>query len=371
MFTRLVTVIVGSVVLGGLTALPAVAATSPLTTGSTPHASWRVNGRVYATRIVGDTVVVGGSFTTATSPSGASAPRANLAAFSLSTGALLTGWRADTDAAVRALETDGTSVYVAGAFMTLGGATHRRVGKVSVATGAVDARFAGALGATGRALELDGSSVFVGGEFVTAGGQPRNRVAEFDAVTGALDPSFKPDVSDTVAALAKSPSSPVLYIGGSFTTVNGAARVGAAGVDRTTGATSAITFEKSDKPVLSLDVNADGSRLLAGQAGSRNSVVSWDTVTAHRHWKVKADGDIQALRFYDGYVYAGFHDGYQGVTTTKLLAIKASTGKVDPFRPTFDGFWGVFAIDVTSAGLVVGGDFTKVSGVAAQGWARF
>src|SRR5690606_40348248 len=43
---------------------------SDLVVGDTPDASWRVNGRVYATQIIGNTVVVGGAFTTATSSSG-------------------------------------------------------------------------------------------------------------------------------------------------------------------------------------------------------------------------------------------------------------------------------------------------------------
>src|SRR5688572_16087355 len=89
--------------------------------------AWGVNGPVLATAIVGDTVVVGGTFTRAVSPQGTIVDRVNLAAFSLSTGALLTGWRADTNGTVRALGTDGTSVWVGGDFTDIGGMPRQRL----------------------------------------------------------------------------------------------------------------------------------------------------------------------------------------------------------------------------------------------------
>lgn len=64
-------------------------------TSDTPAAGWGVNGNVYATLVVGDTVYVGGSFSAAVSPTGQQVARANIAAFSMSSGALRTGWRAD------------------------------------------------------------------------------------------------------------------------------------------------------------------------------------------------------------------------------------------------------------------------------------
>src|SRR5262245_32288925 len=83
--------------------------------GDTPDSGgWRVNGRVYATVIVGDTVYVGGTFTMATSSTGTTAPRAHLAAFSMSTGQLDIHFRADTNGNVRALESDGNSLFVGG-----------------------------------------------------------------------------------------------------------------------------------------------------------------------------------------------------------------------------------------------------------------
>jgi hypothetical protein len=85
------------------TAAPAVAAVPQ----GPPTLSGGVDGQVYATLVVGDTVYLGGSFTHAQTQGGASVSRANLAAFDLDTGALLGGWRADVTGQVRSLASSG------------------------------------------------------------------------------------------------------------------------------------------------------------------------------------------------------------------------------------------------------------------------
>ena len=70
--------LVPPLVFAGLLLAPATAASL---VPDTPEQSWRVNGRVYATVVVGNSVFVGGHFSQAVSPTGATAPRSNLAAF--------------------------------------------------------------------------------------------------------------------------------------------------------------------------------------------------------------------------------------------------------------------------------------------------
>lgn len=128
----------------------------------------------------------------------------------------------------------------------------------------------------------------------------------------------------------------------------------------------------SVRPTLGLDLSDDGTRLYGAGGNSSNTMAAWSTGTGTRVWRVSADGDIQAVDYFDGVVYFGFHDGYQNNGTTKLLAADALTGAVDPdFRPRFNQFWGVFAISASSGGLVAGGQFTTVSGVRAPGVVRF
>lgn len=347
-------------------------ATAGVYVGEEPAPSWRVNGRVWATKIVGDTVYVGGTFTSAAGPGGQSVARRNLAAFDIHTGALRMAWRADAGAPVRALASDGTWLVVGGAFGQIGGVPRGRIARVSLVDGAVDSTFAPEFNDNIRAMDVDGGAVYVGGLFTTVNGTSRPRIAKIRAQDGSLDTQFSATANNAVWGLAKNPKSPEIYVSGPFSTLNGAPRQGVGAVSSTTGATSPTVFASSERPTLALTTNGDGTRLFGGGGTGGNALAAWNTTTGVRAWRQVAMGDVQTVKYYRGMVYFGFHDGYQDDTRLKVLAADESTGLVDPeFRPRFDGFWGVFAVDASDAGVVVGGEFTTISGVAAQGWARF
>lgn len=354
----------------GLIPEPAQAAVS---ISSTPAASWRLNGRVYATLIVGNTVYVGGTFTTATSPTGQQVTRQRLAAFSMDTGALVTTWRADAGSTVRALATDGSALYVGGSFGRVAGQPRPYLAKVSLATGQLDPTFAPAPNNAVRALEAGGGALWVGGTFTSVNGVARNRIVRLDPSSGAVDPTFTASVGGVgVFGVRRSPVSGVVYLVGQFPTVNGVARAGVAAVNGTTGALVGPAFAQSVNPTFAVDVNDDGSMVFAGGGTGANRAYGWRTATGQLAWARSADGDMQAIDHFDGEVYFGFHDGYGGNPTIKVRAVDAVTGALDAdWIPSFNQFWGVFAIHVTDAGLVLGGDFTTVSGVSARGWARF
>ncbi|QCW51430.1 hypothetical protein FE634_15320 [Nocardioides dongxiaopingii] len=358
-----------SSVLAGVVAGPAAATTE---VASSPSPSWRVNGRVYAVEVVGDTVFVGGTFTTATSPGGQTQPRLNLAAFDVATGALRTTWRADTGAAVRAIVSDGTALYVGGAFGQVAGQPRSRLAKVSVATGALDQQFRPAVNDNVRALDLDATGIYLGGAFTLVNGVQRNRLAKVSADTGATDGSFVANANNAVWAVVKNPTSAVVYAAGQFSTVSGIGRNGVAAVSSTTGLVNGVTFASAARPTLGLAVNDAGTRLFGAGGTGENALSAWSTTSGTRLWRQVAMGDIQAVEEHDGTVFFGFHDGFQGDTTQKLRAADEATGVLDPtFRPRFDSFWGVFAIGVSDDVLVAGGEFTAVSGVPAQGLVRF
>lgn len=360
------------IVLAGLGLAPAPALAAVLVNG-TPTAGWGVDGRVYATVVVGDVVVVGGKFANAVSPSGSTLARKNLAAFSLSSGNLLTGWRTNAGGPVRAMVTDGTSVWLGGAFTRVGGRIANRLGKVDVATGEVRP-FSASVDSSVRALALKGGSLYAGGAFLNANGAPRTRLAKFSAATGALDESFKATANNTVFGLAANPVKDALYVSGPFTTLSSGPRNGVGAVSEGSGSLQPIVFGSAARPTLGLATNTDGTRLFGAGGSGSNSAAAWDTSDVSpgkRIWRQVADGDIQAIAYHDGTVYFGFHDGYQADTTLKLLAANADTGRLQSFYPRFDGFWGIFAIAVNDQGLVAGGEFTTVSGVRARGFARF
>ena len=337
-----------------------------------PDRSWSVNGTVYAVATVGDRVYVGGFFSTATSPSGLSAPRANLAAFDINTGELLTSWRADVAGAVIALASDGTSLWVGGSFSRIGNQNHGRIAKVALDTGAPDASFQANADANVRAIDVVGSSLYLGGNFATMNGASATRLAKVNAATGQLDTTFTASANAQVNGVKMSPVDPILYVAGDYSVLSGTARNGIGAVRSTTGATTGPVFANTVRPYLGLDINEDGTRLFGAGGGGTNSAVAWNTTTGVRVWRQVADGDIQAIRYFNGMVYFGFHDGFQGDTRIKLLAADAFSGLIDPnFKPTFDRFWGVYTIAISGKGLIAGGDFSSVAGVPAQGWVRF
>ncbi len=365
--TRLLSV--GIALLGlGLVSMPATASAAvPFT--DTVVQSWGVNGTVRATAIAGDTVVVGGTFTAAVSPTGVRIDRRNLAAFSLSTGELLTDWRADTDNTVSALGTNGSSVWAGGTFTTVGGTARSRLVKLDAKTGAVDPNFSPRVNNGVKAVEVAGADLFIGGAFSAVNGVSRKRLAKLHAGTGALDAQFAATADKPVYALALS-STGTLFVSGTFTLLNGVARLGVGGVNAITGAISGPAFAFTSVPVHGLDVSPGGTMLFGAQKS--NQLTAWTVASGSRKWQVNTDGNAQAVKYFADTVYFGFHDGYRGDTTLKLLAVDPTTGAVDPnFKPAINSFYGVFAIDASAAGLVVGGAFTKVSGVSAQRMAIF
>ena len=350
--------------------LPQVATAA--TPSDVPSPSWRVNGKVSAVLVVGQTVYVGGRFTTATSPGGEPVGRRNLAAFDVGTGALRRDFIADAGSTVQTLASDGTALYVGGHFGQIRGVTRSRLAKVSLTTGAVDPAFRADANGGVLGLDVRDGWLYVGGDFSTIGGVSRQRVSKVLASTGAVDGGFVGRADSKVTSVVKHPTQDVLYVAGNFTSAGGAPRTGVAAVSSWTGTAGPQTYQSSVRPVLDLALNDDGSMLFGALAAGSNSATAWDSATGVRRWRQTTMGDVQAIDHHGGQVYFGFHDGFQDDTRLKLMVADARTGVVDDaFRPTFDYFWGVWAIDATATGVVAGGEFTSVSGVPAQGFVRF
>jgi WD40 repeat protein len=363
-------VVVATGVVVGLLVATAAPAAAAVPQGP-PTLSGGVDGQVYATLVVGDTVYVGGSFTHAQTQGGASVGRANLAAFDLDTGALLTGWRADVTGQVRSLVSSGGFLYVGGGYTRIGGVAQARLARVSLSSGAVDTGFRPQLDSQVRAVQVGNGVVYAGGQFTSSGGTSQSFLAAFDSTSGAKDAAFTATTDGDVDALALSPDGARLAVGGHFNHLAGASRTGMGLVSATTGALVGPTFQSSIRPMLSLAWSDDGTALFGGSGNSNNRVARWNATSGVRGWNFMAGGDIQALAYFDGEVYVGFHDNFRGNSQTKLLAVDAQTGAINSFRPTFNQFYGVRSISAGPWGLVIGGQFTNVSGVWAHGWARW
>jgi hypothetical protein len=367
--TRVLAAVSAGIAAAGVAlATPAVAVTPHVP--PTPRSGISFNGTVYAVAMAADVVYAGGSFTSVTGTNGTFS-RSRVAAINLTTGAVTT-FRADANGTVRALALNGTSLFVGGDFSTLGGSTRRRLGEVNATSGAVTS-FRLDAGSAVRALATLGDRLYVGGQFTSIGSLAQARVASVNLTTRSLDTGFRPVLNNTVSALSVAPNGASVYVGGAFTTVNGTGRRYLAALNRTGGAPTSTTFAMSSNyPVLALDTNDTGTRVYAAIGGAGNQVASFSSTSGTKYWRQYAEGDVQAVAYYGGNVFFGFHEGAGGDFSVRLLVADANSGALEQsFRPTVNSFNGVWALDATSRGVVAGGEFTRVNGVNAGRLAYF
>lgn len=104
-----------------------------------------------------------------------------------------------SNAQVFALEQGGSTIYAGGAFRTVRRAgtqtnvTRFNIMSFSATTGTLTS-FAPNFNGQVSAIRASGSSLYVGGSFSTVNGTSRRALAKISATTGALDPSFNPAV---------------------------------------------------------------------------------------------------------------------------------------------------------------------------------
>jgi Kelch motif. len=206
---------------------------SSLGTGS----SNGVLGSVYARAVVGNEVVVGGSFTSAGGVSANSVARFNTQTntwSSLGTGSSNGVSGGIVFSAVNALAVVGNEVYVGGSFTSAGGVSANNVARFNTQTNTWSTLGTGSSnGVSGGsgfpavyALAVVGNEVVVGGRFTEAGGVSANGVARFNTQTNtwsSLGTGSQNGVSGgslpTVNALAVVGNEVV--VGGLFTSAGG------------------------------------------------------------------------------------------------------------------------------------------------------
>src|SRR5690554_5627550 len=238
----------GLLTIGG--AEPAEAAVSPLlprpnevvTADALPTA--QINGVAWDQEIVGNTVFVGGNFTTArpagAGPGASTVARSHLLSYNLTTGAL-TNWAPSLNGQVRAIDasSDGSRLYVVGAFTSVNGSTRNRVVAFDTASGAVVGGFAASANGEVFAVAATNATVYFAGNFSQAAGVSRpGRAAAASASTGATT-AWAPVLANGRAyGVEVSPDGAKVVVAGNFTTLNGSGNpgYGMGAVTATTGA---------------------------------------------------------------------------------------------------------------------------------------
>jgi hypothetical protein len=376
----------------GIATLAIASVADAAVVGSKPIAGWQANGTVRVEKIVGNTVYLGGSFTAmlpAGSTGSGAVTRNGAAAVNLDTGALLS-WNPNvTGGAVYAIDTSGSNVYLGGAFGTVGGATHKKLVEVNNSSGAVVTGFKpGTPNKTVRGLYVSGSSLYVGGAFTKLGGATKSFAARVNATSGALDSTWNPVVDNEVRAFAVDSGNTRVVLGGFFRSLNGdGSFIGVGAVNTTTGATVAWAWHTADlqtfRPFQLLRFTQDGNTLFGAASGNGGSMIAWNIGDGTLKYQEGTNGNVVDMAVLDGLVYFGGHfSGYCGLVPgnnfctvqaarDKLIAVDEATGALQSWHPSANTTLGVEALAAGDGSVTVGGEFTKIGGVAQQRHAQF
>jgi uncharacterized delta-60 repeat protein len=341
------------------------------------------NGPVNAVAVESSGAVVFGGTFTALQPNGAieAIARNRLARVDFS-GALDTTFNPDANGSVEvlALRADGSLIVggalstvrptgvmlLGGNFATIGGVASRNLALIND-DGTVSTAFQpNPNGAVSALLSLPSGSTLVAGSFTTIAGANRNRLARFNS-DGSLDTGYSPNFAGTVNALiVQADNRSLVIVGGSFTTVNGAARANLARL-LPDGSTDA-TFAPNVGVVRALVAQADGRILvLADGTGVRHVVSRLNADGTNDATFTAFNGAAAAINAIalqaDGRIVLG------GAFTGFTVRLNSNGTRDTTFDPQPDG--AVTALTLQTDGRVlVAGTFSRMGGLIRAGLAR-
>ena len=353
---------------------------------------------------VGNTMYVGGNFTTVQKGANATGPdkvsQGYLAAFDATTGDWISSFRPTFNNRVMSLAAlPGNKLAVGGSFTNVNGAARTGLVVLNLSTGELDPtwdsnvenRVSGGDPITVRGLDTSGTHLYAAGSFShfvrgTSAVFARNG-ARLSLATGRADGGWNPNLNGTAAAVDVDDNDSRVYFSGYFT------KSGSATADRgaalSTGATASPvnpgwtpTHSTNGSAKYQQAVRQIGGLVWLG--GSQHNMFSYDTSTfaLKSFWVSRSGGDIQAIDGDPRVVYSGCHCGDWNYATTQydslspgqstvtwtqaekislVGAYRADTGAYVPeFAPQWKsrGGFGAWALKVASDGtLWAGGSF--------------
>jgi hypothetical protein len=378
---------------------------------NTPHVK---DGVVRAYAVVGSTVVVGGTFTRVQQAGTQKFfDRTGIFAYNKATGAISAAFAPkllkstrDTEGnflpgEVYALQAgDNGTVYAAGYYTTVNGATARSLTRLRLADGTNDTGFKGQLGSNAgvRALIRRGTHLYAGGTFTSIGGAARTMLARLNTTTGVADPNFNFTLAGPlnggtlkVESIAVNPQNTRVVFDGNFSSVSGADRsqVAMLNVSNTSATLSGWATSRYGNVcnptfqsyVRDVDFSPDGSYFALVTTGGPfapttlcDSAARWDATKSTSGqqpvWVNYTGGDTLLSVSCTGVaVYVGGHQrwldntyghdtpGPGAVERPGIGALSPTTGKALPWNPTRTRGHGAEVLMASSdGGLFVGSD---------------
>ena len=364
------------------------------------------DGAVRAIAQVGNTIVLGGTFTSVTPTGGSATTRNNILAFNATTGALSTTFVPTIDGPVDALvgSADGQSVYVGGEFTTVNGVKSKSMARLRLSDGLAVPGYK-IVGVNGNVLDLKlvGNRLLIGGNFSKFASFAQPVMGSVNATTGAYDPFLNVPFTGThnggTTAIQKfdvTPDGSKALVIGNFTSVGGVPHDQAAMLDLS-GATAAVsswgtTFYTSrcanafDSYMRDLDISPDGTYAVISTTGAYGGSTS--ACDEQARWEMNATGPGQtptwvnytggdttyAVAITGTAVYVGGHfrwsnNAFAGDRASQGAVAREGIAALDPknglpldWDPGRARGVGVFDMLATPTGLWVGSDTDRIGG---------
>jgi hypothetical protein len=412
MRNRLLPLVLGAAfAVGTLGALPAHAVNVPhdqvVSADPADWTPWVNNGRVYALVKLGTMMYVGGTFTDVQTPNGSTASRRFLFAFDATTGTISKSFKPALNGAVNALATDGTSLFVGGAFTTVNGTS--RTGLVALdPNGAIVSGFGASVTAGTEVddLVVANSALYVAGAFTQISGTAHGGLAAVDPTSGAVVPGVAVNFAGLhnggvshVAKIDVSPDGATLVAIGNFTSADSQPREQIAMLDLTPGAATLSSWStqrfvmqcasRFDTYIRDVDIDPTGtyvavvttgaffggvnantlcdtaSRWELGRTGPNQQPTWIDYAGGDTMWSVAATGAAVYTgghyRWYNS-PYAGDRIGPGAITRHAIAALDPINGMPLAWNPGRTPGQGVFIMISTADGLWVGDDTNQIGG---------
>lgn len=311
-----------------------------------------------------------------------------------------------------ALSPDGKTLYVGGHFtnVTIGTTTSpRSYGAAFDLTTSPptltswDPKANGAIRAI--APSPDGSTLYLGGAFGTLGTTSRPFAGAVDAATGGTVTPWAPAVDKLVDAIAIAPGGSAVLVGGFFSTFNGTTQQGIGSTDATTGLTvnpwpnilpSGVSVNSQVTDIIigpASTANPDGIGYVSVQgigAGNFDGSYAADIKTGAEIWENDCFGDSQALLILGSWLYKASHADDCSYAPAGFPPVISKSGKIghhlldQSLTDGSLGFWnpntnggpvkgdlGPYAFATDGSALFVGGDFSLVNSKQQEGIAIF
>jgi len=268
------------------------------------------------------------------------------------------------NAQVNALAYDNDYIYAGGLFTSTGINTGG-LGKVTTSSDVAQSDFPSVPGNINCIVSDGSGGLYIGGSFSLVDGISRNRIAHINS-DGSLDANWNPNADGIVKTIAVSGTD--IYVGGDFTTIGGQSRNRIAKLNNTNGNADATWNPNANSTVVQIaisgsDVYAGGDFTTIG-GESRNYLAKLNNTngTADATWNPNPNGNIITIAINSNDIYVG------GTITSIGGQTRSGIAKLNNTNGDADATWNpnannrVFSIIFNASDIYVAGDFTTIGG---------